>query len=156
MRNIKFKFAEYNNDKLKSIYNNIEIKYNKKDMCLYTLNGGGNGMLAIENSNVILNFDLETKRICGIDGYIGDLNLIQNAKLSKITTRKSGILYVSTNENFLSGIAYEFKFGGNVNYDRENSILSLGEFDNTKELYCILKNVYVQLDGYIRCILIAL
>ena len=27
MRNIKFKFAEYNNDKLKSIYNNIEIKY---------------------------------------------------------------------------------------------------------------------------------
>ena len=156
MRNIKFKFVEYDNDQLKGIYNDIEVKYNKEDKCLCTLNGGGNGMLSIENTNIILNFDLETKRICGIDGYIGDIKLIKNSRLPKIVAEKSGILYVSTNEIFCSGIAYEFKFDGNVKYDSINKTLVIGKYDNKKQIYHILKNVYIQLDECIKCIFITL
>ena len=61
MRNINFNFIGYDNDYLKKIYSDIEIKYNEKDKCFYTLNGGGNGMLAIEKSDIILNTFFENK-----------------------------------------------------------------------------------------------
>ena len=141
MRSIKFEFKKYDNDRSKNIYGDIKVAYNKKDKCLFTLNGGGNGMLAIENSNVILNLDLETKRICGIDGYIGDLSLKQKVNIPSFSSQESGILYAIANENFLSGIAYEFKFDGNIKYDSDNKILVLGEFDYKNEIYHILNNV---------------
>lgn len=156
MRNINFNFIGYDNDYLKKIYSDIEIKYNEKDKCFYTLNGGGNGMLAIENSDIILNFDLETKRISGLDGYIGDLKLIQKEKLPAINSKKSGILYVSSNEIFSTGVAYEFKFDGNIKFDDVNKILIIGEFDDKNDTYNILKNVYIQLDKSLKCILIVL
>ena len=156
MRKIKFEFKAYDNDKLKNVYCDIKVKYHQEDKCLYSVNSGGIGMLEIENSNVIINFDLETKRVCGIDGYIGDLNLIPKVNFRAINSQKSGVLYVNADENFINGVAYEFRFNYHVKYDSNHQTLILGEFDDKCEIYQILKNVYVQLDEHLRCILIVL
>lgn len=156
MRKIKFKFKEYDNTKLKNVYSEIEIKYNQEYKCLYSVNGGGNGMLEIENSNVIINFDLETKRVCGIGGYIGDLDLIPKVSFRIINSQKSGLLSVNADENFINGVAYVFSFNQDVKYDSKHRILIFGEFNDKYATYQILKNVYIQLDEYLRCILIML
>ena len=156
MRDIKFNLKEYENDKYKEVYSHIKVKYNKEDRSLYTINAVGNGMFAIENSDIIINFDLESKRICGISGYIGDLDLIKNIDLPSISTLKSGILCADTNGMFISGVAYEIKFDYKIRFDRKNNYLVIGDFNQKDEIYRTLENVYLQLNEYLNCILIKL
>lgn len=154
MRNIQFKFKNDDFDNIKQVYSNIVVSYISNDFSLYTNDGIGDSMLQPENSCITINFDLKTKRVCGLNGYVGDLSKLPR-KTIDFRNVDSGILYVDSNENFVHGIAYEFYYNSKMYFDKDNNILSIGEFSKDIKTYKILKNVYVQFNGNLSCLLIS-
>lgn len=151
MKEIYFK----TDDNISSIkaYENIVVKY--QDKSLFSINGGGNGIL-IADSGLELFFDLETKHIGGIGGYLGDLSSYISTNINLNENQESAVLYFDSKEEFLGAVAYSFRFNKNIQYDFINSILVFGEYVPNKKLFKIFKNAFVQLSEQqeLLCVLI--
>ena len=146
MRKMKFKVCNSDNFGLSEVYNDIEVKYSETDKCLCTPQGNCDGMLGVGGTGVILCFDIESKRVGGVTGYIGDLEKVEAVDVPEIIKYRDGLLLLDSSEVFAKGIAYEFDFHGLAKCDVKRKSMILGQFNFSQEIYRVLKNVYIQLD----------
>jgi len=110
-------------------------------------NGGGNCTLCTGIAYIGLDFDIESRRIGGISGFLGKLKNCEVKSMEKPHKFQDVMLYVNSNENFLQGIGYSFAMPKHLYYDGKNKILQFGQCDGEKSYLRFLKNAYAQLDA---------
>ncbi len=140
-REIKFKIE--NNNKISQLCTDVKVDY--QDFSLFCKSDIG-GCSLVSDSGLELEFDVNSKQIGGIGGYIGVLPKPQLLDIQIHPNNKSCVLVIDDNEEYWSGIGYTFKFNPAVKYDKEKSILLFGEYSQENEIYQLLENAFVQLD----------
>lgn len=155
MRNIKFYFNNKEDKQTFDAYNNIDVKMDNESYSIFSVNGGGNCCL-ISDSGIEIFFDLESKRVGGLGGYLGSINNFKQTNISFFSSNQEGIVYVDNNEEFIPGVAYSFNFNDDILYDKTNKILLFGSYDEKLPIYKFLKNAYAQInnDGLLSAILV--
>ncbi|MBQ7307963.1 MAG: hypothetical protein IJW82_05490 [Clostridia bacterium] len=134
-------FNENEPQKALDVYHSIKVIYD--DIHLFSKNGGGDGILCIENTYLEVDFDIESKRVCGISGYIGKKNKLKTEPLFEPLNYQSGILYIKSKEPCTQGVGYSYKMPNKICYDPKNKILSIGITNKDFIVYKILDNVFV-------------
>lgn len=145
MRKIKFKIENVNSKTL-SVYHNIQVKYDKDDLSLFSVNGGGSSCLCTSCAYISLSFDNETKRVSGVDGLLGNLTSLSEFNFAWTDKLKKGVLKIDSEQEFDSGVGYDFEFPNKIQYDSFNKVLSIGDYNLERPLIQILMNVYAQLN----------
>lgn len=146
MRNIKFSFNDKEDRQTYNTYNNIDVKMDNESYSIFSINGGGNCCL-ISDSGIEIFFDLESKRVGGLGGYLGSINNFKPSNISLSTANQEGIIYVDNNDEFIPGVAYSFSFNDDILYDKANKILLFGSYNEQLPTYKFLKNAYAQIDN---------
>jgi hypothetical protein len=151
---VQFFFNEDEQSNVLNIYNNIEITSNANE--LYAKDGDGGFSLYLGDSYLCLDFDTHSKRICNFGGTIN----LNNLKIDCINLPKDflkGILYVCEEKEFSHSGCWRIKFNETYIYDNRQSVLQIGEYNNSLQCCKFLKNAYCQLDaqGILVCLLIS-
>lgn len=134
-------------------------KYDKYEFSLTMAESYTNGSLAINNLYVTIDFDIITKQVIGISGFIGDIRKIKNISVGEIQCEKKAILIIEEEKNFVSGVAYNSGIEAKIFYDpkRECIVILADKLEQiNNKWYLIAKNIYVavkegQLLGILVC-----
>lgn len=134
-------------------------QYDKLEYSLNMNESYTNGSLAIDDLYVTIDFDIITKRVMGISGYIGDISKFKKVSVGEIRCEENAILTIEENENFVSGVAYNSGIKANIFWDSERKcIVILAEkLERINNWYLIAKNIYVAVkDGQLLGVLVQL
>lgn len=118
------------------------------ELSIYTLGNNADGSLAINNTYLTIDFDIFSKRVFGISGFIGEINDLPKKEAEEINVLSDAELFVETNSDFLPGIGYSFCFDGNMSYDPKKKYFKIisetsGSIEN--KWYRIANNIFVAL-----------
>lgn len=135
-------------------------QYDKSEFSLTMEESYTNGSLAINDLYVTIDFDIITKRVMGISGFIGDIRKIKKISVGEIQCEKRAILIIEEDENFVSGVAYNSGIEANIFFDpKRNCIVILAEKleQINNNWYLIAENIYVAVkDGQLLGVLVDL
>lgn len=105
----------------------------------------GNCSLLIENTCLTLDFDITSKKIIGISGYLGNIGRVPNRNVI-IPEYEIASLFTDSKLVFQTGIAYKLMMGTNLFYDNKKRILLL-EAKTRKagmeQCFMIAENIYI-------------
>jgi hypothetical protein len=143
----KFKFEQDEPQRALDIYLDIKVIYVAQDSALKSLGGGCGTLLMFNETALGLGFDAESRRVCGVGDYLGDIKKIQKGIIVKPKKFSSGILYVVSDEVFNEGCGYRCDIDKTILFDERNNNLQIGIFDQQKLCYRFLKNAYCQIEN---------
>ena len=154
-KSIEFKLLKKSFDRV-----NVDCKYDKDEYSLYTLGCNTDGSFVINKTYLSLDFNIDSKEVLGISGFIGDLYDLPSIDINGFTVKADAILIFDADEAFKPGIGYNFNYDGKVLYDAEKKCLCVLPIDKKTmpdEFYRISKNIFVALNNsMIECIIIRL
>lgn len=123
---------------------NNKVLYDSKEKSLFTIGQMSNCSLAIENTYLTLDFDMETKKINGISGFLGEINLFKRGK-ARLNKIHDSIVLINSEQKFNVGVAYNFDICSDIFYDRENNMVYLENKEKIKiitQYFRVARNLY--------------
>lgn len=133
--------------------------YDKAEYSLHMENCCTDGSLAIDNLYATIDFDIASKRVMGVSGYIGELAKAEKISFDEISCVAGARLFLEVDKTYASGIAYEIGFKGRTVWDPKKKYFAIIREDirSVKEWYFIANNICVAVkDGELSGILIEL
>jgi len=145
----KYKFLISEKDSTSSYvdYQKIKVccKLDGDEAYLYSLNGGGDYSLYLEDRFFNFNVDNETKSICSFEGDVIKKRL-KYIKIKFPNIIKEAILSIDTQEDLQSGCGGYISFNADkLYYDEEQKILQIGDIDVENITYKIFENAFAQI-----------
>lgn len=134
-------------------------RYDAVEHSVHMENCYTDGSLALENLYITIDFDISSKRVMGVSGYIGELANAERISFGEIDCVAEALLFLADDQNYVSGIAYETGFCGRAVWDPKKKYYGIFRVDinQMEEWYLIAKNMYVSVkDGELLGILIKL
>lgn len=118
-REIRFAYKTEEPPRHMAVYQDIQVICVREDDDAIGLvcNGGGNCTLCTGIAYIGIDFDIESRRICGISGFLGRLKNCEVKAMEKPHKFQDVILYVDSDENFRQGIGYSFAMPKQLYYD---------------------------------------
>lgn len=135
----------------------IEEKDHETNKCEYlideeslmTFGESADCSITINNTYLTIDFDISSKKIVGISGFIGNVHKLPSVNTEEIEY-SDGRLLINSVKNFEKGIGYNFGIDGQIMYDKKKAVISI-ELDNKKnskgQWYRIAKNIYALLEN---------
>ena len=145
--NFKFKINEKTTLEVIEEYLKVKImsKIADDEAFLYSINGGGNYSLYLQDRFFNFNIENESKNVGSFEGDL-QINKIKFMQLKLPNNIKNIILSLDTTDDLPSGCGGYIKFNAeNVYYDKQNKILQIGNIYPNQTTYRFLNNAYTQL-----------
>ena len=127
----------------------LKTKCGFDELSLYTEPFCTNCSIVIEKTHLTLDFDLYTKRILGLSGFVGELTKLSKTKIGNFTIVSDVKLFVDSSEKFVEGIGYELGSCGRLLYDDSCNAMRIvfeKRVSDSNQYYRVLDGVLVQLD----------
>ena len=120
-------------------------KHSDGEVYLYSVNGGGNYSLYLEDRFLNFNIDNETKNISAFEGDL-DLKSLKIVKLQLPKHIVNAILSLDTNDELIQGSGGYIHFNtSEIYYDKDKKILQIGKIVPNELIYRIFVNGFAQI-----------
>lgn len=126
---------------------NYGSEFVREECSMTTYGEQGDCSLLIGNTYLTLDFDIRTKKVIGISGFLSDLNKMERKEIA-LPSYSFASLFVDSDMAFQPGIGYGMGMKVNVSYDMNKQIIMLENlaYDGQEgDCYLISENIYVSM-----------